>query len=589
MALDGIVLSNVVQELKEKLVGGRINKIAQPEQDELILTIKAKETYRLLCSAGAGLPLIYLTDENKPSPLVAPNFCMLLRKHLNSARIIDITQPGLERIVNIKIQHLNEMGDLCEKTLVIELMGKHSNIIFIDESNTIIDSIKRVSGLVSSVREVLPNRPYFIPHTQDKSNPLELDPASFADTLQTKSIGTAKAIYTSLTGFSPLIANEVCHRASIDPTKPANELSEIERIHLAGTVDRLLLEVKENNYTPNIVSDAKAPVEFSSVALTIYGEKDVQYYDSISQVLQEYYASKNALTRIRQKSADLRKIVQTAIERTSKKYDLQLKQLKDTEQREQCKVFGELITTYGYGLTPGAKKLECLNYYTNEDVVIPLNELLSPMENAKRYFEKYNKLKRTFEHLSQLSLETKEELEHLESIRTSLDIALLEEDLVQLKEELMDYGYIKRKYKSTNPNQRKVQKKPKITSKPFHYISSDGYHMYVGKNNFQNDELTFQFATGNDWWFHAKNIPGSHVIVKTNGEELPDRTYEEAGQLAAYYSSARDAEKVEIDYTQKKNIKKPAKGKPGFVVYYTNYSLMASPDIDSLTKVDASV
>lgn len=586
MALDGFVLSNVVYELKEKLVGGRINKIAQPEKDELILTIKAKETYRLLCSAGAGLPLIYLTEENKPNPLVAPNFCMLLRKHLNSARILDITQPGFERIVNIKIEHLNDMGDLCIKTLVIELMGKHSNIIFIDDQNQIIDSIKRVSSFVSSIREVLPGRTYFIPHTQDKLDPINLNEEELLPLLQSKPMPISKAIYTTLTGFSPLVANEACHRASIDANKPANTLKEFELLHIIGTIRRMMEDVKEHNYTPNIVYDDKAPIEFSCLPLTVYSQKEAVNYSSISALLEEYYASKNQITRIRQKSADLRKIVQNTIERTSKKYDLQLKQLKDTEQRDKYKVYGELITTYGYELEPGAKVLNCLNYYTNETISIPLNELLTPMENAKRYFEKYNKLKRTFEHLSELSVETKEELDHLESIRTSLDIALLEEDLVQLKEELMDYGYMKRKFKSKNPNQKKTPKKVKITSKPFHYVSSDGYHIYVGKNNFQNDELTFDFAVGNDWWFHAKKIPGSHVVVKTHGDELPDRTFEEAGRLAAYYSSARESDKVEIDYTEKKNVKKPSGGKPGFVVYYTNYSLMASPDISDIQKID---
>lgn len=586
MALDGFVISNMIYELKEKLIGGRINKIAQPEKDELILTIKAKETYRLFCSAGAGLPLIYLTKDNKSNPLVAPNFCMLLRKHLNSARIVDITQPGLERIVNIKIEHLNEMGDLCEKTLVIELMGKHSNIIFIDDNNMVIDSIKRVSGFISSVREVLPGRTYFIPHTQDKLDPTHLKDEEFISMVSQKPMTISKAIYTSLTGFSPLLANEACYRASIDASKPANTLSEIELLHLNGTIHRMLSDLAEHNFTPNIVYDGKTPVEFSCLPLTVYSDLEALNYSSISEVLEQYYASKNQITRIRQKSADLRKIVQNAIERSSKKYDLQMKQLKDTESRDKYKVYGELITTYGYGLEPGAKVLNCLNYYTNEEITIPLNELLTPMENAKRYFEKYNKLKRTFEHLSELSVETKEELDHLESIRTSLDIALLEEDLVELKEELMDYGYMKRKFKVKNPNQKKAPKKVKITSKPFHYLSSDGFHIYVGKNNFQNDELTFNFAVGNDWWFHAKKIPGSHVIVKTNGEELPDRTFEEAGRLAAYYSSAKDSEKVEIDYTEKKNVKKPSGGKPGFVVYYTNYSLMAHPDISDIKRID---
>lgn len=585
MALDGFVISNMVHDLKEQLVGGRINKIAQPEKDELILTIKGKEQHRLFLSAGAGLPLVYLTNENKPNPLVAPNFCMLLRKHLNSARIIDVTQPGLERIINLHIEHLNELGDVCKKTLVIELMGKHSNIIFVDENQSIIDSIKRVSSLVSSIREVLPGRPYFIPQTQDKLDPLTLTKDAFCDSVFKKPIPLSKAFYTSLTGFSPLLANEICHLASIDPSKPATSLEELERVHLIATTLRFIDRIKQEEFQPTIVYSHKEPIEFSCFPLSLYEDMDQHSFPSMSNVLETYYAAKNTISRIRQKSADLRKIVQNAMERSSKKYDLQLKQLKDTKQRDKYKIYGELITTYGYNLEPDAKELTCLNYYTNETITIPLNTTLTPIENAKRYFDKYSKLKRTYEALSELIVETKDELTHLESIKTSLDIALHEEDLVELKEELMDFGYMKRKYYGKQTNKKKSAKKVKITSKPFHYLSSDGYHIYVGKNNFQNDELTFNFANGNDWWFHAKKIPGSHVVVRTNGDELPDRTFEEAGCLAAYYSSAKESDKVEIDYTEKKNVKKPAGGKPGFVVYYTNYSLMASPDITTIEKI----
>ena len=243
-----------------------------------------------------------------------------------------------------------------------------------------------------------------------------------------------------------------------------------------------------------------------------------------------------------------------------------------------------MINTYGYGLEEGSKALTCLNYYTNEEITIPLDPTLSPIENAKKYFDRYAKLKRTYEALTKQIAETKEEMEHLDSINSSLGFALSEDDLVQLKEELMEFGYMKRKFQ--NGNGKKGVKKVKINSKPFHYISSDGYHMYVGKNNYQNEELTFKFATGNDWWFHAKGVAGSHVIVKSEGDELPDRTFEEAGRLAGHYSKSADAPKVEIDYTQKKNIKKPSGGKPGFVVYYTNYSLLIEPDISDIVKVE---
>jgi predicted ribosome quality control (RQC) complex YloA/Tae2 family protein len=505
---------------------------------------------------------------------------MLLRKHLNSAKIISIKQPGLERIINIEIEHLNELGDVCSKFLIIELMGKHSNIIFCDDNLQIIDSIKHISGMVSSVREVLPGREYFIPKTQDKVDPLQLNHELFQSTVMEKPLETGKAIYTSITGFSPVMANEVCHRASIDPSVPVQALNEAERLHLYTNLERMILDIKEHHYQPNIVYRDSDPVEFSSLELTCYSGMEVKKFESISEVLESYYSVKNTITRIHQKSADLRRVVTNALERSLKKYDLQNRQLKDTDKRDKFKVYGELINTYGYSVEEGAKSLTCENYYTNEEITIPLDNTLTVMENAKKYFDKYNKLKRTFEALTTQIEETKEEIEHLESIRTSLDIALQEEDLLELKEELMDFGYIRRKFVGG-----KAGKKQKITSKPFHYVSSDGFDMYVGKNNFQNEDLTFKFATGNDWWFHAKGMAGSHVIVKTNGEELPDRTFEEAGKLAGYYSKARDMDKAEIDYTQKKNVKKPSGGKPGFVVYYTNYSLMIEPNITGITQI----
>lgn len=580
MAFDGVVISSVVSQLKSALLGGRIYKIYQPENDELILVIKnQKETHRLLLSAGASLPLIYLTEETKGNPMNAPNFCMLLRKHLNNGRIISIEQPNFERIVNIGIEHLNELGDLCTKHLIIEIMGKHSNIIFVDDTDHIIDSIKHISAQVSSVREVLPGREYFIPPTQEKTSPFSLTPTYFEENICKKPLPLTKAIYTSLTGISPLIAEEICYRAGLDSNSSTSSLTSDDKLALFSALTTVMELIKQENFSPNIVFRKEEPVEFSSIPLTMYGDYETVSYDSISEVLESYYAFKSKITRIRQKSADLRKIVSNAIERASKKYDLQLRQLKDTEKRDKYRIYGELINTYGYGLEFGAKSLTCLNYYTNEEITIPLEETLSPQENSKKYFAKYNKLKRTYEALTDLIVETKSELEHLESISNALDIALQESDLVQLKQELMEYGYMKRRYLG--------KKKEKITSKPFHYISSDGFHMYVGKNNYQNEELTFKFANGGDWWFHAKGMAGSHVIVKREqGQELPDRTFEEAGRLAGYYSKGRTAPKVEIDYTERKNLKKPPSAKPGFVIYHTNYSLLIEPDISMIQLVD---
>lgn len=574
MALDGIVMANLAAEMTGRLEGGKIAKIAQPEKDELLFTVKnQKNTWRLLISASASLPLVYFTESNKQSPLTAPNFCMLLRKHIGNGRIIKISQPELERILCMEIEHLDELGDKRTKKLIIEIMGKHSNIIFCNEDDLILDSIKHISAQVSSVREVLPGRTYFIPKTTEKRNPLTITQEEFQEVIGSTAAPIQKALYLKLTGFSPVMGHELCHLASIDGDRFANELTEVEMIHLYRMFSLMTEDIKQGNFTPNIIYRNEEPVEFSALPLTCY-EGDGYHavsFKSISSLLETYYSSKNTITRIRQKSVDLRKIVQTALERNYKKYDLQSKQLKDTEKRDKFKIYGELLNTYGYELTGGEKTLTCFNYYTNEDITIPLDDQLSAKENAQKYFDKYNKLKRTFEAVTAQLKETRREIDHLESVSASLDIALKEEDLVQIKEELMEYGYIK--------HRRAGDKKPKIMSKPFHYISTDGFHIYVGKNNYQNEELTFKVASGNDWWFHAKGIPGSHVIVKAEGKELPDRVFEEAGALAAYYSKGRDNDKVEVDYIQKKNLKKVTGAAPGFVIYHTNYSMVAEPKL----------
>ncbi len=572
MAFDGITIANIVSELTPLLTGGRINKIAQPESDELLLTIKNnREQYRLLMSANASLPLLYITQTNKTSPLTAPNFCMLLRKHLNNGKILSVRQAGLERVVDFEIEHLNEMGDICIKHLIIELMGKHSNIIFVDDKRMIIDSIKHISAQISSVREVLPGRDYFIPDTAEKLNPLTAGYTDFTAKVFEKPCNIHKALYTSLTGFSPCIAAQLCHLAGISCETNARDLTENEKLHLYHMFSHLIEDIKNESFTPNIVYKNNMPVEFASIPLTNYTDGTAKHYDSVCTLLQDYYAEKNTLSRIHQKSADLRKIVNTILERDRKKLELLNKQLKDTKKRENYKIYGELINAYGYEIKEGAKSFTALNYYTNEEITIPLDETLSVRENSVRYFERYNKLKRTFEATNKLLLEVSAELAHLESIANALDIALYEEDLAQIKAELTESGYIKRKG---------TAKKERFTSRPFHYISSDGFHIYVGKNNFQNEELSFQLAAGGDWWFHAKEIPGSHVIVKTNGKELPDRTFEEAAALAAHYSKGRAQEKVEVDYTLRKHLKKPNAAKPGFVIYHTNYSMVISPDIE---------
>ena len=410
MAFDGIVIANLVKEFSNALTGGKIAKITQTERDELLFTIKNfRETKRLLLSVNASLPLAYLTDTNKQGPMTAPNFCMLLRKHIGSGRIVSVSQPGLERCIHFEIEHLDEMGDLCRKLLIVELMGKYSNIIFCSPDGTILDSIKHISVQVSSVREVLPGRQYFLPQTVAKQDPLTASADDFAAILAQSPAPAGKAIYTNFTGISPVMAEEFCYEASIDADHPASELNELERTHLGHTLELAMESIKNGQFSPCIVYREDEPMEFAALPLTSFPpEYQVEHFDSISKVLETYYASKNVITRIRQKSSDLRRIVQTALERNYKKYDLQQKQLKDTEKRDKYKLYGELLNTYGYELTGGEKELVCTNYYTGKEVKIPLDPQLTARENSQKYFDKYGKLKRTFEAQSQLIEETKQ-------------------------------------------------------------------------------------------------------------------------------------------------------------------------------------
>lgn len=579
MAFDGIAVSALAGELGRVLTGGYISKISEPEKDELMLAIKTREygQVRLLASAGASLPFLYLTKENKPSPPVAPAFTMLLRKHLQGGRILSVIQPSMERILRINVEHRNEMGDLHTLTLIVELMGKHSNIIFVDPGDTIIDSMKRIPCTVSSVREVLPGRPYFIPKAEGKLDPaLEIAKEVFIEALSKCPGDMSRALYTAVTGFSPASASELLYRAGIDAQVPAKALSGEDWNRLYSVFCSALDEIHEGRFAPCIVYDGEKPVDVCAYVPLQQRDLKISRHDSISEALETFYAEKDRYTRTRQRTADLRKIVSTALERTSKKLDLQLKQLSDTDRMDQYRLYGELINTYGYGVEEGAASFEAENFYTGEMVTVPLDPEHSVHENANRYFERFQKLKRTRLAVGKQIEETKMALMHLKSVQASLEIASGEGELKQIAAELSEAGYMKR-----NPS----QKKSREGSSPFHYISSDGFDIYVGKNNYQNDEITFKMSDGGDWWFHSKKFPGSHVLLKAGGakeQDIPDRAFNEAGRLAAFYSAGKGQEKVEIDYTQKKNVKKPGGAAPGFVVYYTNYSMAIQPDITGI-------
>lgn len=623
MAFDGFTTSALQKELSDKLTGARIYRIVQPESDELLLTLRPEASrgggqVRLLLCADATLPLVYLTGQNKPAPNTAPTFCMLLRKYLQNGKIVSVTQPGLERILRFEVEHLNEMGDLCRHVLVIELMGKHSNIILLDAASSnaasgnpaanqcadasaaagscevILDSIKHISQMVSSVREVLPGRPYFIPETQGKINPFEETREHFFSLLSSESLPASRFLLTHYNGFSTQMSEETVFRARLSQDRSVSELALEDRGKFWETFRSLLADTEAGNFHPTVYYHLGAaaaisggePVEYSVLPLSMYRDLPMKSFDSISELIENYYREKNALTRIRQKSADLRKIVQTILERDLHKYDLQSRQMKDTDKREKYRVYGELLNTYGYTIPEGASSAELDNYYTGEKITVPLDPSKTPLENAKRYFDRYTKLKRTREALETLMKEGKAEIDQLENIREALNLSVTEGDLAQIRTEMEASGFVRRHMEKGKGGRKGPAKIPE--AQPLHFRSSDGYDIFVGKNNTQNDELTFHLAKPTDIWFHANDIPGSHVILRTEGtpfEQVPDRAFEEAARLAAYYSKGRDAGRVEVDYLEKKNVKKPSGARPGFVIYHTNYSILADADKKGLQEI----
>lgn len=589
MAYDGIVVANTVKELNERILSGSITKIAQPEKDELLLTVKAqRKNLRLSISASASLPMVYLREETALSPATAPNFCMTLRKHLSGGRIRRIYQPGaalseegLERIIVFEIEHLDEMGDLSTRILLCELMGKYSNIILLKEDGTIIDSIKHVTPSVSSVREVLPGRTYFIPDTRKKENPMgRISREDFGRLLSEFPDCLQKALYGRFTGLSSVISEELCFRAGVDGDKPFSLLSQEEQDRVYQSFQELMETIRRGAFTPNILYEGDAAAEFSAVRLTslVAGGYREEVFVSISEVLTVYYAERARNGRIRAKSEDIRHILKTLTERTAKKLELWERQYQDAEKKDKYRIYGELLNTYGYSLSGGEKELCCQNYYDEgREIRIPLDPQLCAKENAQKFFDRYQKLKRTQEALTPQIAEARQQLWHLDSIANALTIAETEADLNQIRREMSDYGFIRK------PQTGKRLRKEELRSEPMHFVSSDGIDLYVGRNNYQNEEITFRLAEGNDWWFHAKNMPGSHVIAKTGNRELPDRTCLEAAALAAYYSRAcgeehkHISEKVEVDYVQKKALKRVPKAAPGYVIYHTNYSIMVEP------------
>jgi predicted ribosome quality control (RQC) complex YloA/Tae2 family protein len=595
LPFDGVVTKCIVNELTEILVGGRIEKIFQPERDEILINIRSLgQNLKLVISASANYPRIHLTQISKENPSVPPVFCMLLRKHLASGKITGIDFHDFERIVTLRIESTNEMGDTSEKKLIVEIMGRHSNIILTNSESKIIDSIKHVDNEISSVREVMPAREYVLPPSQNKPSLDQLDveelikpillnsqEAISPDILISK-MSISKYLLNSIKGFSPLLCNEICFRSGINEKIQISELNGTSIILLKKEVLGIFEEIRKSEFSPCIIYDVKSenlPIDFHSIKMHQF--TTAKYMTSISDTLDTFYSKKDWAERLKQKKADLSKVLNNSLDRCNKKLSLQQDKLREVSTRENLKLFGELITANIYCIPQGVKTVMLSNYYSenNASIEIPLDENLSPQQNAQKYYKQYSKAKTAFAFTSQQMELNLKELEYLESVQHLLENCVSMQEIDEVRQELAEQGYITVKTKGTS------KKKQKSLSAPLHFISEDGLDIFVGKNNKQNDLLTLKLASSNDTWLHTRNIPGSHVIIRKLISTIPDRTLLEAATLSAFYSKARFSSNVAVDYTTVKNVKKPSGAKPGMVIYNDFKTIIVTPDEAFINKL----
>ena len=560
MAFDGVTISAVVKQLNDNVLNGRIDKIYQPEKDEIILNIRSfKSVYKLMLTSNPQSPRIGFTFVSKNNPNTPPLFCMVLRKHIQNGKIISITQPNFERIININIESINELGDYSVKTLILEMMGRHSNIILTDDKYNIIESIKHVNADMSSVRQVLPGLKYIIPSSNGKYDTMKIEKEIFMKVFEEKKfLNLQSFIYKSFNGISPIIASEIVARAGFEPSVRGDELNEFEKNVLYEKFVEFINKIKDGQFNPNIIYEDGKVVEFSPIETLIFKNFEKKYFDDISELLDFYYKKRDILYRMNQKSQDLKKLVLNNIERCVKKKHIQQKTLKEIKDRDKLRLFGELLTANIFMIKKGMTSFSTINFYDENmnEITIPLDANLTPSENAQRYFKLYSKQKRTFEALKSQIKQNDDELNYLEGVLESISNSTQEQDINEIRLELSEEGFLKKR--NIGKNKHNIKK-----SKPIHYISSDGFNIFVGKN-----------------------IPGSHVIIQSNGNDIPETTINEAALLAAFYSKGKNSSLVPVDYTLKKFVKKPAGAKPGMVIYTTNKTCYITPDEQLVSKIE---
>ncbi|SHF05403.1 Rqc2 family fibronectin-binding protein [Clostridium fallax] len=558
MAFDGVFLHCLIEDIKDKLLNTKIDKINQPEKDEIYISFRGIKGERLLISASSNFPRIHFTKITKDNPLKAPMFCMVLRKYLIGGKIINIYQPNNDRILHLDIETTDELGFNSIYTLIIEIMGRHSNISLVRKrDNKIIESIKHITSFVNSYRTLLPNVSYVSPPPSNKLNPFDFHIDEFEKFFS--SIEINENFYMkSFNGISKLLSKELY--LSFDKYSKSLE-------NLYNEINLYFKNIHSKKSYNIFCNNNGDLIDFYSLPISYYDDKNLIHYDDGCRMLDEFYSKKDMQDRLQNRSSDLQKLIITNIDRCLKKDTILLKTLKECEEKEKLRIYGDLLTSFIYSFKKGDKEVTLCNFFDdNKEITITLNENKTPSENIQYYYKKYNKLKKSEEAAIDQREKNSLELEYLNSVLTNLKNSESYDEIEEIKEELISSGYIKYK---------KNSKKNKKPSKPYHFLSSDGFDIYVGKNNIQNDYLTLKFADKYDTWMHTKNIPGSHVIIK--GKNISDKALEEAAILAAFYSKGKNSSKVAVDYTEVKNVKKPSGAKPGMVIYSTNKTIYVDP------------
>lgn len=581
MALDGAFLRHLKKEIEEKLIGGRVDKIHQPNREELLFAFRTRESggWKLLLSARANSARVHFTTEAPENPKQPPMLCMLLRKKLQGAKLLSVRQPGLERLLHFDFDTVNELGDHVTLTLTTEIMGKYSNVILSDENGKIIDALKRVDAEMSSQRLVLPGVTYQLPPAQDKLCLLDCTAAQITERIRQipKDMELSKALLSVLQGVSPVVCREIQHQVGRGQELYIKEMNEEQYFRVGFFCQKLKDTVEQVSGVPCMaVNKQKKPMDFSFLEIRQYGSAAVtSECDTFSQLLDKFYLEKDRQERMRVREQDLLRMLSSASERLSRKIQAQTAELTQCANRDQLRIAGDLLSANLYQIPKGADKVQLPDFYQEDQplVEIPLDPALNASQNAQKYYKEYRKAKTAEDKLTEQITLAQEDLQYLDTVLDALSRAETAQDLAEIRGELAEQGYIR--------IPRSKKEKPASVSAPMKFQVADDFTVLVGRNNRQNDTLTLKTARNYDIWFHTKNIPGSHTVLLTQGREPTEQAMWDAAKLAAKYSRAKDSSQIPVDYTRIKNVSKPQGAKPGRVIYVDYKTIYINPEEDA--------